>query len=299
MFVNALYQPWRTVLSMINMCLTEEDRSSAYPKRQIHQANHLSPVNQAQHSSKDWMLIPDAFLTTNEIKGAPYYSDYQEHVAKYQQILDAERGKAEEGGATKSSKATKVTKPKAAKAGLVGKKRKAKSPLRLIDEPSDEGVPFEEPAHDDEEADLQRALELKPNSEKFQPLPKVQAKGKEKVVEEQATHDLLTLQFPKKKSLTKQFIFQRKHLRSMLEIKKKARLDETLVYKMKASLDQTLVYKIKARLDQTLENLKLPTEDQVILEEPASSTGTLSSLQNLDKDLSFTDQFFMKKTQEE
>ncbi|GJT09050.1 hypothetical protein Tco_0843512 [Tanacetum coccineum] len=47
------------------------------------------------------------------------------------------------------------------------------------------------------------------------------------------------------------------------------------------------------------ENLKLPTEDQVILEEPASSTGTLSSLQNLDKDLSFTDQFFMEKPHEE
>ncbi|GKB76743.1 retrovirus-related pol polyprotein from transposon TNT 1-94 [Tanacetum coccineum] len=90
----------------------------------------------------------------------------------------------------KSSKATNVTKPKAAKvtkpagdpatkkrklvketrddpfpakrlkAGLVGKRRKAKSPLRLIDEPSDEGVPVEEPAHNDEEADLQQALEL-------------------------------------------------------------------------------------------------------------------------------------------
>ncbi|GKD18559.1 hypothetical protein Tco_1207717 [Tanacetum coccineum] len=47
------------------------------------------------------------------------------------------------------------------------------------------------------------------------------------------------------------------------------------------------------------ENLKLPTEDQVILEEPASSSGTLSSLQNLDKDLSFTDQFFVEKPQEE
>ncbi|GKE05477.1 hypothetical protein Tco_1397495, partial [Tanacetum coccineum] len=35
-------------------------------------------------------------------------------------------------------------------------------------------------------------------------------------------------------------------------------------------------------------NLKLPTEDQVVLEEPASSTGTLSSLQNLDKELTFT-----------
>ncbi|GKB96484.1 hypothetical protein Tco_0982621 [Tanacetum coccineum] len=48
-----------------------------------------------------------------------------------------------------------------------------------------------------------------------------------------------------------------------------------------------------------LENLKLPTKDQVILEEPASSTGTLSSLQNLDKDLSFTDKFFLEKPHEE
>nr|GEZ39632.1 hypothetical protein [Tanacetum cinerariifolium] len=35
------------------------------------------------------------------------------------------------------------------------------------------------------------------------------------------------------------------------------------------------------------ENLKLTVEEQVILEEPASSTGTLSSLQHLTKDLSF------------
>ncbi|GJW36176.1 hypothetical protein Tco_0059096 [Tanacetum coccineum] len=47
------------------------------------------------------------------------------------------------------------------------------------------------------------------------------------------------------------------------------------------------------------ENLKLPTEDKVILEEPTSSTGTLSSLQNLDKELSFTNQFFVEKPQEE
>ncbi|GJV63633.1 hypothetical protein Tco_1474461 [Tanacetum coccineum] len=47
------------------------------------------------------------------------------------------------------------------------------------------------------------------------------------------------------------------------------------------------------------ENLKLPTEDQVILEDPASSIGTLSSIQNLNKDLSFTNQFFVEKPQEE
>nr|GEX99365.1 hypothetical protein [Tanacetum cinerariifolium] len=39
------------------------------------------------------MLIPDALLT-DEIKGAPYYDEYHEHVAKYQQYLDAEHGKA-------------------------------------------------------------------------------------------------------------------------------------------------------------------------------------------------------------
>ncbi|GKB98536.1 hypothetical protein Tco_0984673, partial [Tanacetum coccineum] len=47
------------------------------------------------------------------------------------------------------------------------------------------------------------------------------------------------------------------------------------------------------------ENLKLPTKDQAILEDPASSTGTLSSLQNLDKELSFTNQFFVEKPQKE
>ncbi|GJS66989.1 hypothetical protein Tco_0681553 [Tanacetum coccineum] len=47
------------------------------------------------------------------------------------------------------------------------------------------------------------------------------------------------------------------------------------------------------------ENLKLPTEDQVRLEEPASSAGTLSSLLNLDKELSFADQFLVEKSRED
>nr|GEW80468.1 reverse transcriptase domain-containing protein [Tanacetum cinerariifolium] len=43
------------------------------------------------------------------------------------------------------------------------------------------------------------------------------------------------------------------------------------------------------------ENLKLTVEEHVIPEEPASSTGTLSSLQHLTKDLSFGDLFFNDK----
>ncbi|GJZ52504.1 retrovirus-related pol polyprotein from transposon TNT 1-94 [Tanacetum coccineum] len=296
MSVNALYRPWRAVLSMINMCLTGKTARYDRPRHHvlqilwgiIHHSNidyaeriweeyvlsiqtfltdwknlataargkkktahllipsvrftkliihHLrtkhnihprtgSPLHYSHEESilntlrfvkKDGreifgMTIPDALLT-DEIKGAPYYDEYQEHVAKYQQFLDAERGKAEERGTTKSSDATKVTKPKAAKVtkpagdkapkptatqppkpkpahtqpskaaskkkqklvketpdepspakrskgGLVGKRRKPKSPLKLVDEPSDEGVPVKDPTHTDEEADLQRALKL-------------------------------------------------------------------------------------------------------------------------------------------
>ncbi|GJZ06929.1 retrovirus-related pol polyprotein from transposon TNT 1-94 [Tanacetum coccineum] len=364
------------------------------------------------------MPIPDALLT-DEIKGAPYYGDYQEHVAKYQQFLDAERGKAEEGGATESSDATKVTKPKAAKVtkpagdkapkptatqppkpkpaptqpskavsekkrklvketpdepspakrskgGLVGKRRKPKSPLKLVDEPSDEGVPVEEPAHTDEEADLQRALELslkeqaertqgparpvvlrEPDSGKYQPLPEVQGKGKEKVVDEQAAHDLLTLQTLTKKSPVDQFIFQRRppmhteptghadspSLDAELPLTdSETESDEEVPVINAGDQDEGQAGPNPGEQDEgqagpnpgiqdegqagsnpgdaaesqpqpkqmdeeftitaypnVQENLKLPTEDQVILEEPASSTGTLSSLQNLEKDLSFTD----------
>ncbi|GJV49255.1 hypothetical protein Tco_1439467, partial [Tanacetum coccineum] len=46
------------------------------------------------------------------------------------------------------------------------------------------------------------------------------------------------------------------------------------------------------------ENLKLTVDDQVIPEEPVSSTGTLSSLQHLAKDFSFGDQFLNDKPSE-
>ncbi|GJS91836.1 hypothetical protein Tco_0774472 [Tanacetum coccineum] len=47
------------------------------------------------------------------------------------------------------------------------------------------------------------------------------------------------------------------------------------------------------------ENLKLLTKGDVRLEEPAISAGTLSSMKNLDKEFSFTDQFLVEKSQED
>ncbi|GJU12610.1 retrovirus-related pol polyprotein from transposon TNT 1-94 [Tanacetum coccineum] len=317
MSVNALYQPWRALLSMINMknlaTAARRKKKTAhllipsvrftkliihhlrtkhniYPRTgsPLHYSHEESILNTLRFVGKDGreifgMPIPDALLT-DEIKQAPYYDDYQEHVSKYQQFLDAKRGKAEERGVTESSDATKVTKPKAdkvtkpagdkapkptatqppkpklaptqaskatsekkqklvketpdehspakrSKVGLVGKRRKPKSPLKLVDEPSDKGVPVEDPAHTDEEADLQWVLELslkeqaektqgparpmtlrEHDSGKYQPLPEVQGKGKEKVIDKQAAHDLLTLQTLIKKSPVDQFIFQRRPL---------------------------------------------------------------------------------------
>ncbi|GJU17161.1 hypothetical protein Tco_1145127 [Tanacetum coccineum] len=60
---------------------------------------HRSNINHAERIWEEFVQSIQTFLT-DEIKGAPYYEDYQEHVAKYQQIRDVEPGKAEEGGAT-------------------------------------------------------------------------------------------------------------------------------------------------------------------------------------------------------
>ncbi|GKE34092.1 retrovirus-related pol polyprotein from transposon TNT 1-94, partial [Tanacetum coccineum] len=141
------------------------------------------------------MPIPDALLT-NEIKGAPYYNEYQSMLPSIN-IIWMQNVQVEEGGATKSPKATKETPDdpllaKRLKAGLVGKRRKARSPLKLVDEPSDEVVPVKKPVYNKEEANLQRALELslkdkgertqgparlvvlrEPVSGKFQPLPEM------------------------------------------------------------------------------------------------------------------------------
>ncbi|GJR92833.1 retrovirus-related pol polyprotein from transposon TNT 1-94 [Tanacetum coccineum] len=91
------------------------------------------------------------------------------------------------------------------------------------------GIPLTEPGFGDLEADTQRAIEeslkdahgahrgpLPPvvfretDTGKFQPLPEVEGKGKEKVGAEQAARVLLNLQTPKKKSPTEQYIFQRR-----------------------------------------------------------------------------------------
>nr|GEX75867.1 hypothetical protein [Tanacetum cinerariifolium] len=219
MSVNALYQPWRAILSMINMCLTGKTAGFDRPRHPmlqilwgiIHRSNidyaeriweefvqsiqnfHTDRKNlaTASHGKKKTthLLIPSIRFTKLIIhllktkhnihprSGSPLHyshdesvrnnlSEYQEHVAKYKQHLDAEHGKAAEGGATES-KATKVTKPKAAKATKPASEPKPKpaptQPTKAAlkrNKNCAEDVQVEEPAYNKEEANLQWALEL-------------------------------------------------------------------------------------------------------------------------------------------
>ncbi|GKE78559.1 retrovirus-related pol polyprotein from transposon TNT 1-94, partial [Tanacetum coccineum] len=348
---------------------------------------------------------------------------------EYQRCLDEEHGKAEEEDVTKSPKAAKATKsktvkqtkpstPKASKVTTPPKptpttiepsKKDQSKKRKLVKETSDAPSPTKrskagkEPVYGDEEANIQRAVELsikeqaertqgpahpvvirEPDSGRIQPLPNVQGKGKEKVSDEQVAFDLLTLQTPKKKSPTEQYIFQRRtptttepfghaespSLYSELGLtNSETESDEEVspeinvgtqdegqagpnpgdqdegqagpnpgiqdegqagsnpgdaaesqpqsshdvhagpnLKHMDFEVTNASTQQNPAQMDEeptktaypsVQENLKLPTEDQMRLEEPASSAGTLSSLQNLDKELSFTNQFLVEKSQED
>nr|GEV22048.1 retrovirus-related Pol polyprotein from transposon TNT 1-94 [Tanacetum cinerariifolium] len=118
--------------------------------------------------------------------------------------------------------------PTSAPAKPQGKKRKLIT--EISDEPS-EAIKSRhgfEPRVDDKDADVQTTLEesmksmydvprgplppvviREPESRKYQPLPEVPGKGKEKVIEEQVACDLLNIQTPKKKTPADRYIFQR------------------------------------------------------------------------------------------
>ncbi|GJX05793.1 hypothetical protein Tco_0193725 [Tanacetum coccineum] len=110
---------------------------------------------------------------------SPLHLSYEEYVLGY--LKFSAKGTKREGTNNRS------------KAGEVKKKRKPKSSLQLIDEFVDEGILVNEPRFDDEEADMQKAVEeslkdvhaahrgplppvvfREPDSGRRQPLPEVQ-----------------------------------------------------------------------------------------------------------------------------
>nr|GEX07112.1 monodehydroascorbate reductase [Tanacetum cinerariifolium] len=326
------------------------------------------------------MPIPGNLITA-DIQGESYYQEYLVKVAKHQIYLAGEIRSDPDCPALKPTKTAKKSKPTAPKADPrppVSKpassqqpepnphqpslrERSARCSPRSVDESVAEDVPEKEPRVDNEEADVQRELEERsksiydvpwgslppmvirePESEKYQPLPEVPGKGKEKVTEEQIARDLLTLQTPKKKSHANRYIFQR---RTSIPTRSSGHDESSSLYAelgltdseeesnkdvpwtdagvqgegqagpnpdakdedlehMDLDVADVSIQPHPEKIDEGFtataypkvqENLKLTVEEHVILEEPASSSGTLSYLQHLTKDLSFGDLFFNDK----
>ncbi|GJU25126.1 hypothetical protein Tco_1163747 [Tanacetum coccineum] len=266
---------------------------------------------------------------------------------------------------------TEATPPaKQAKSGKVVKKRTLKSSQQLVDEFVDEGIPLIGPGFGDLEADTQRSIEeslkdahgapwgpLPPvvfretDTGKFQPLPEVEGKGKEKVDAKQAAqrrtsaptepsgHDessSLYVELGLTESDTESDEEMPPIVKSGDQDEGQARPDLGIQDKGQAepnhddvaesqplstpgvhagpNLEHTYAETTDAtsqpqpgQMDEEFtttaylnvqENLKLTVDEPVIPEEPASSTGTLSSLQHLAKDFSFGDQFFNDKPSE-
>nr|GEV07142.1 hypothetical protein [Tanacetum cinerariifolium] len=199
---------WEEFVQSIQTFLTDR-KNLATASREKKKTTHLLIPN-----VRFTKLIIHHLKTKHNIHsriGSPLHYSHDENVLNTlrfvgkdgMEMFDAEHGKADEGGATESPKATKVTKPKADKAtnpvddkapmltstqppkpkptptllskavlekkqklvkenldeplpakrskgGLVGKIRKPRSSLKLVDEPSSEDVPIEEPAYNEE-----------------------------------------------------------------------------------------------------------------------------------------------------
>nr|GEY24643.1 retrovirus-related Pol polyprotein from transposon TNT 1-94 [Tanacetum cinerariifolium] len=262
MYLETLKRLQEDTMAVINIpaneALAEQARAIAPPTRTDDQILPSSNWYVGKDGREIFcMPIPDALLT-DEIKGASYYGKYQEHVAKYQQHLDAKHGKAAEGGATDSFKATKETPnepspAKRSKGGLVRKIRKPMSSLKLVDEPNAKDVLVEEPAYNEEEANLQRALELS--------------------LKEQAerTHGPACLVTLRNKSHVDQFIFQRctpmpveasRHAESPSLDAELALIDKATAASTLQNLKQMDEEFTTTAYPNVQENLKLPSEEQ-------------------------------------
>ncbi|GJS02226.1 hypothetical protein Tco_0318734 [Tanacetum coccineum] len=239
---NDMFQLWRALTTIINLCLTGKTSGFERPITLVLQilwgVINRAHINYAKRMWEEFTQSIHTFTddkknlaqhTQGKKKATPiviqtdYYGVYLQKVAKHQRYLAGEEVSDPDSPAPKP---TKSTKPKITKQA---KPQTLKSSQQLADEFVNEGIPLTEPGFGDLEADTQRAIEeslkdaysahrgpLPPvvfretDIGKFQPLPEVEGKGKEKVGTEQAAQVLLNLQTPKKNSPTEQYIFQRR-----------------------------------------------------------------------------------------
>ncbi|GKB57811.1 hypothetical protein Tco_0913997, partial [Tanacetum coccineum] len=159
---NDMFQPWRALATIINLCLTgktsgfegeepqrQKEAGTTYSRKRRVATSYLIPSHlkfSAKGSKREvfGMTIPNE-LINNVIREADYYDAYLEKVAKHQRYIAAKKSKPapakpkekKRKPVSESSEAQPLA--KRAKAGKVTKKRNVKSSKQLVDEFVDEG----------------------------------------------------------------------------------------------------------------------------------------------------------------
>nr|GFA05054.1 E-beta-farnesene synthase [Tanacetum cinerariifolium] len=132
---NDMFQPWRALTTIINLCLTGKTFEFERPRAPRKHKFHLRP-NSLLHSPNEepvlgylkfsakgskrevfGMPVPGNLITA-DIQGEPYYQDYLKKVAKHQRYLVGETGSDPDSPALKPTKATKKSKPSTPKVDL-------------------------------------------------------------------------------------------------------------------------------------------------------------------------------------
>ncbi|GJR93227.1 hypothetical protein Tco_0265401 [Tanacetum coccineum] len=254
------------------------------PGSPLHLPNEESVLGYLKFSEKGTkrevfgMPIPNNLITA-DIQGEQYYNAYLEKVAKHQRYLASEEVSDPDSPAPKSAKATKPkatkqSKPLAPKVVPITKPAAAKAPKTTASRPT------------------------KPIPVTTKPFKKDQSKKRVNWSRSLLRHHLqpYDLKLVSSASTEPSGHDESSSLYAELGLTdSEMEFDEEVPRINAEDQDEG---QARPNPDQT-ENLKLPTEDQVRLEEPASFTGTLSSLLNLNKELSFADQFLVEKSQED
>ncbi|GJR31437.1 hypothetical protein Tco_1107669 [Tanacetum coccineum] len=272
------------------------------------------------------MPIPNE-LISNNFRNAPYYNTYLQMVAKHDQKVAAEKEGKKKSTSTKQpkpkpakEKSTKATPLQKAGRGKVVKVHTMKSSLQLVDEPD------EEPAHSEPEPEPkhQGVAIQEPVTEAIRPLPVVEGKDAETMAESDKTNsgcetEILQIAKEPGEDVTNQVNLEEKTAKldqdqtgsdpgESLESRpqpEQVHMDEDqdgpdpgISRVALAGPDPEPTHdKFMADLyPKVQESLKFLADEHVILEDPLSSTRTLSSMKNLEDEYAIRDQFINEKS---
>nr|GEV20098.1 E-beta-farnesene synthase [Tanacetum cinerariifolium] len=132
---NDMFQPWRALTTIINLCLMGKTSGFERPRAPVKHKFHPRPDSSLHLPNEEPVLVYLKFIAkgtkqevfgmpipnkhiTADIQGKQYYKEYLEKVAKHQRYLAGEKGSDPDSPAPNPTKATKNSKPSAPKADL-------------------------------------------------------------------------------------------------------------------------------------------------------------------------------------